>query len=305
MRHALNRTLPVSLLTCLTLAWFVISSLSSASAAERLNALIVDGQNNHQWAKTTPILKKVLEDSGRFTVDVATSPAKGEDLSGFKPNFAKYDVIVSNYNGAPWPKETQQAFEQFVSEGGGVTIVHAANNSFPDWPAYNDMIGLGWRGPGFGDRLTLSNNGQHVRTAKGEGPGAGHGPQHEYQVVIRDAKHPITAGLPSEWMHAQDELYHGQRGPAANMTILATAFSASDRRGTGANEPMLWVIPYGKGRVFTTVLGHADYSMKCVGFITTLLRGTEWAATGKVTLTDIPDDFPKADAVSAREIVTD
>jgi type 1 glutamine amidotransferase len=98
-------------------------------------------------------------------------------------------------------------------------------------------------------------------------------------------------------MHAQDELYHGQRGPAENMTVLATAYSA--RGGTGAHEPMMWVVPYGEGRVFTTVLGHGDYSMKCVGFITTLLRGTEWAATGEVTQS-LPDDFPSPDEVRSR-----
>ncbi len=292
-----TRWLSAGLMAVVALAWFGSSSM----ADEKLKALIVDGQNNHQWMKTTPILRKILEDSGRFSVEVATSPAKGQGIESFGPDFSQYDVVVSNYNGEPWPEETKKAFEKYVSEGGGVSIVHAANNAFPEWEAYNEMIGLGWRGPGFGDRVTLSDQGQTVRTAKGDGPGAGHGPQHEYQVVIRDKKHPITAGLPSEWMHAQDELYHGQRGPAANMTILATAYSAADQRGTAAHEPMLWVIPYGKGRVFTTVLGHADYSMKCVGFITTLLRGTEWAATGKVTLTEIPDDFPTADTVSARD----
>ena len=133
--------------------------------------------------------------------------------------------------------------------------------------------------------------------------GAGHGPQHEFQVVIRDSDHPITKGLPRAWMHAKDELYHGQRGPARDMTILASAYSASgkERGGTGAHEPMLWTIPYGKGRVFTTVLGHAPYSMECVGFIVTLQRGAEWAATGKVTLTKVPDDFPTADKVSVRK----
>ena len=54
----------------------------------------------------------------------------------------------------------------------------------------------------------------------------------------------------------QDELYHGQRGPAEHMHILATAYSDKAKGGTGTNEPMVWVIPYGKGRVFTTVLGH-------------------------------------------------
>ena len=103
--------------------------------------------------------------------------------------------------------------------------------------------------------------------------------------------------MPGEWMHAKDELYQGQRGPAANMKILATAFAATDKRGTGVHEPMIWWIPYGKGKVFTTVMGHADYSMTCVGFQSVVARGCEWVATGEVTL-ELPESFPNADKVS-------
>ena len=100
-------------------------------------------------------------------------------------------------------------------------------------------------------------------------------------------------GLPPLWMHTKDELYDSLRGPAEDMHILATAYSAPEYDGTGRHEPMLMTLDYGNGRVFHTVLGHADYSMNCVGFVTTLQRGTEWAATGKVTI-PVPDDFPTA-----------
>ena len=188
--------------------------------------------------------------------------------------------------------------------GGGLAIIHAANNAFQDWPAYNEMIGLGWRGPSFGDRLTIDDSGHVVRTPKGQGPGAGHGPPHAFKIAVRDADHPITRGMPAEWMHAKDELYHGQRGPAEHMEILATAYSDKAKGGTGTNEPMIWVIPYGKGRVFTTVMGHAMgndiTAIRCTGFRTVMLRGTEWAATGKVTI-PISNDFPTASEVRLAE----
>ncbi|MFO0888518.1 MAG: ThuA domain-containing protein [Isosphaeraceae bacterium] len=271
-----------------------------ASAEDPIRVLIVDGQNNHDWRKMTPPMKADLERSGRFLVDVATTPPPKSPASAwesFHPDFRKYDVVLSNYNGEPWPQAAQKALEVYVAGGGGLAIIHAANNSFPDWPAYNKMIGLGWRGPSFGDRLTIDERGKVVRTPKGVGPGAGHGPQHPYTIVVREPEHPITRGMPAEWLHAKDELYHGQRGPAEDMHILATAFSAKDKGGTGTNEPMIWVIPFGKGRVFTTVLGHVmgdeNVAIRCVGFKTVMLRGTEWAATGKVTI-PIPDDFPTA-----------
>jgi type 1 glutamine amidotransferase len=280
-----------------------VTLLRQASAEEKkLRALVIDGRNNHDWKATTPLIKKALESSERFTVEVATAPPKGQDVSSFKPTFADYDVVVSNYNDNDlWSEQTRKAFVDYVKNGGGLVVVHAGNNAFTSWPEYNDMIGLGWRGADFGERVTVTDDGKVEHTPKKQGPGASHGPQHEFQVVIRDAEHPITKGLPRAWMHAKDELYHGQRGPARDMTILASAFSAKDKGGTSAHEPMLWVIPYGKGRVFTTVLGHAGYSMECVGFIVTLQRGAEWAATGKVTLSKVPDDFPSADKVSARK----
>lgn len=281
----------------------LLVALPMVSAAEaKLKALIVDGQNNHNWQATTPVLRQHLEDSGRFTVDVATSPPKGQDLSGFEPNFAAYDVVVLNYNGEPWSAAAKAAFEKYVRDGGGVAVVHAANNSFPEWPGYNEIIGLG----GWGGRTEQS--GPYIRLRDGKfvrdtspGRGGSHGKQHPFQVIVRDAEHPITKGLPQAWMHATDELYDRLRGPAANLHVLATAFSATDTGGTGEHEPMLMTIDYGQGRVFHTTLGHSPEAMQCVGFITTLVRGAEWAATGEVTLADVPGDFPSADAVSARQ----
>lgn len=276
---------------------------SSVVAAEKLSVLLIDGQNNHDWKATTPVLVKALEATGKFTVTVATTPpAKSPDAawSDFRPDFSKYDVVMSNYNGELWPAPVQQSLEKYVGEGGGLVIVHAANNAFPQWSAWNEMIGLGWRGPDFGPRVTVNDKGEIVETAKGEGPGAGHGPQHEYPIVVRDRKHPVMDGIPAEWMHAKDELYHGQRGPVANMHILATAYSSSDQGGTGTNEPMVWWIPFGKGKVFTTVMGHADYSMKCIGFQTILGRGTEWTATGEVTL-PVPKNFPTTEGTRSVE----
>jgi type 1 glutamine amidotransferase len=107
-------------------------------------------------------------------------------------------------------------------------------------------------------------------------------------------------GLPDVWMHTKDELYDSLRGPAVDLHILATAYADPKYDGTARHEPMLMTLQYGNGRVFHTVLGHADYSLNCVGFITTLQRGTEWAATGEVTI-PAPKDFPTAEKSSSRD----
>jgi uncharacterized protein len=272
-------------------------------AKKKLAALIVDGQSNHKhWPETTQRLKRNLEETGLFTVEVATSPPAGQSLENFRPAFARYDLVVSNYNGALWSARAQEDFEQYVQKGGGVVIVHAANNAFPEWPAYNKIIGLG----GWGDRD--ERWGPYVYFDEGKGtlvrdnsPGRGgsHGPEHPFQVTVRQKNHPITKGMPPVWMHEKDELYDSFRGPAENMEVLATAYSAKEQKGTGRHEPMALVVRYGKGRVFHTMLGHGLYSQQGVGFITLLQRGAEWAATGKVTQ-KIPKDFPRANQGTTR-----
>jgi uncharacterized protein len=273
---------------------------SVAFSAPKMKVLIVDGQNNHQWQQTTPVLKAQLEETGLFQVDVATTPPKGGDMTAFKPNFTAYRVIVSNYNGDPWSPDTKAAFEKYIAKGGGLVSYHAADNSFPEWKEYNQMIALG----GWGDRT--EKDGPMVRVKNGEvvlndkpGNAGHHGKRHPFQVTTLESKDPIVAPLPHVWMHATDELYDSLRGPAKNMKLLATAYSDPATGGTGENEPILFTIAYGKGRIFHTTLGHDVEAMKCVGFAVTLQRGTEWAAHGMVTQ-KVPKNFPGPDAVSLR-----
>jgi type 1 glutamine amidotransferase len=284
----------------------IATAASGSSEKEKrtkpIRVLIIDGQNNHEWKVTTPLLEKALESARIFNVDVATSPPTGADMSRFRPKFADYDVVVSNYNGDRWSAQAEKDFEAYVNDGGGLVSVHAANNSFPEWPAYNRMTGLGgWYGrtEKHGPYVYLDEKGEVVKDTT-PGPGGNHGPQHEFQIRTRDENHPIMKGLPPVWMHAKDELYEKLRGPAENMQILATAYASPEYDGTGRHEPMMMTLDYGGGRVFHTVLGHADYSINCVGFIATLQRGTEWAATGEVTQ-EVPKDFPTGEKASSRK----
>jgi type 1 glutamine amidotransferase len=276
----------------------LLGSAATLCAADKIKVLIVDGQNNHKWDITTPVLKHALESSGAFTVDVSTSPPKGsppESWQAFKPDLTAYKAVVSNYNGAPWPQTVRDAFTKYVADGGGFVSVHAANNSFPDWKEYNDMIGVG----GWGGRNEKSGPWLYVKDGKlfrdtSAGNGGAHGPQHEFIVETQSPDHPIMRGLPKRWLHAKDELYSKLRGPGENVEILSTAVSDL----TAVNEPNNLVLAYHKGRVFHTTLGHADYSMLDRGFYTLLQRGTEWVATGNVERTAaVPADFPTESAV--------
>ncbi len=266
--------------------------------------LIIDGQNNHGNMKEgTKMMTRYLEETGLFSIEVASTPATGKDMTGFNPDFTNFDVVVSNYNGDLWPENTRAAFEKFIRNGGGLVVIHAADNAFPQWNAYNEMIGIGgWgnRNEKSGPYVYWNEDKQQIVQDNTEGVGGSHGTQHEFLVKTREPNHPIMKGLPTEWLHQKDELYDRLRGPAQNLTVLATAYSPKEQNGSGRNEPMLMALSYGKGRIFHSTLGHENYSQKCIGFITTLQRGTEWAASGVVSQ-PIPKNFPTAQEGSARK----
>jgi len=280
---------------------------SPASAADKINVLIIDGQNGHKWQATTPVIKEMLEKTGRFTVDVLTSPpalaknaddaakkASADAWAKFKPDFSKYGAVLSNYCGQPWPEDVQKSFEKYMENGGGFVCYHFAVAAFKEWDAFNKMIGMGWKQAPFGEGLALDDSGKEVHRAKGEGAGGSHGAAHPFEIIVRDKESPITKGMPDKWMHCSDELYGSLRGPCQNMHILATAFSVKDndkqKPGTGMHEPIAWTVSYGKGRVFVSVLGHDVPETTAPGSVAFLTRGAEWAATGQVTIS-LPADL--------------
>lgn len=282
------------------IALFILTALLPAAP---IKVMLLDGESGgsyHKWELVTPVLKKQLEETGMFQVDVVTAPKSGTDFSGFKPEFSKYPVVVSNYDAPDWPAELKEAFEKYMKNGGGLVIVHAADNAFGKWEQYNLMIGIGgWRGRTEASGPFWFYRGGKLTSDSSPGNAGSHGARIPYLMETREATHPIMKGLPMKWMHQGDELYSAMRGPGKDMTVLSTSYSDPANRGTGRDEPMLMTLAYGKGRVFHTVLGHDVNALACVGFMVTLQRGTEWAATGKVTQ-KIPANFPTVNSVSYR-----
>ena len=317
-----------------------------AEESAPLRILIVDGQNNHDWQATTDSLRATLLATGRFEVSVETAPkakihfppreprdASAAELERFRgikesydrqkrlaaaetdvafnqwrPRFSEFDAVLLNYNGRSWPSEVQTDFVRYVQGGGGLVLVHAANNGFREWSEFNEMIGLGYnghRGLPTDRPVTCSHWNEKTETLDSCCPdeNSGHGSQHAFVVKIRSTEHPIMRGLPTEWMHAKDELYHRLRGVGKNMTVLSSAWSDPAQRGTGRHEPLTWTVNYGSGRVVQTTMGHfwprQDYwdSLHCVGFQTILARSVEFSATGRVTI-PVPEQFPRKDQPS-------
>jgi hypothetical protein len=278
-----------------------------AAGQGRIRVMLLDGQNNHNWQSTSPVLKKLLDETGLFDTTIVTAPdVSAPEFASFKPDFSAYRVVVMNYNNGidgkspEWGDDLKASFERFVESGGGLVVIHAADNAFPHWPAFNEMIGVG----GWGGRNEKSGPLWYFKDGKltsDETPGraGAHGARLPFLMTLRDSGHPITKGLPKAWMHHGDELYTNLRGPGRNMTVLATAYADPKNRGTGRDEPVLMVLPFGKGRIFHHATGHDVSAMSSVDFGVLLQRGTEWAATGAVTQ-KVPANFPTATSVSYR-----
>ena len=290
----------------LLLTGIMLSSvILCAGARKPIQGVIITGQNNHNWPVSHKAIKMTLENSGLFCLDVAVSPKQGEDMSDFAVDFSKYKFVVLDYNGDSWSPKMNAAFMDYVRGGGGVVVYHAADNAFTDWKEYNEMIALG----GWGGRDQASGpyfywKDGALQADDSAGNGGSHGFRHEYKMNCR-ASHPITKGLPDGWKHASDELYDRMRGPGGIKDLLYTSYSSPEQRGSGREEPLVFTVKHGKGRVFHIMLGHCgdtledNPAMQCAGFQTLLLRGSEWCATGKVNQ-PVPKDFPTADRVSLR-----
>jgi type 1 glutamine amidotransferase len=240
---------------------------------DRLRVLILTGRNNHDWRVTTPFLRQVLEATDKFDVRVSEEPGS-LSVESLRP----YDVLIVNYCGPRWSEATEKAVEGFVRSGKGLVAIHAASYPFGEMPVLTEKMGR--------SEVTQKpwTEWAHMLGAKWSNsePKTGHGTRHAYRVAWKNAEHPVARGMEKEFL-LSDELYHNFRlEPGVN--VLATAFDAKEMRGTGKEEPLIWTVNYGKGRVFHTALGHDLDSMQAPGFVASYARGVEWAARAAVTL---------------------
>jgi len=285
------------------------NSIFCQSKSDKIEVLIVDGFSNHDWKQTSSIVKSILEKSELFNVSISTAPSEPEhkDWSRWNPKFRDYDVVIQNTNNIynkeiRWPKKVEKKLEKYVRSGGGLYVLHSANNAFSHWKEYNLMIGLGWRSPMEGVALQVKDNGQLQEIPIGEGKKTYHGPRNDEEIHVLN-NHPINNGFPKIWKTPDMELYKYARGPAKNLTVLSYAKETK----TNINWPVEWTVAYGKGSVYNSSMGHLwkgkiyPVSYRCIGFQTTVIRATEWLATGKVSY-EVPKDFPTKNEIKLMKV---
>lgn len=262
--------------TALFLLLTQCAGLLYGQAPAKIQTLIITGQNGHDWRTVSPLLRKALEDTGRFEVRIT------EEFRGAGPEtLAPYDLVVLNYfekrdPKLRWGNRADQALLDYVRSGKGLVMYHFSTAAFNGWEEYEKLSGGNWR----------PNQGHHS-------------PSHDFVVEIKDKQHPITRGLKAKFPQPKDELYANLKWqPEGTYHVLATAWddhalyagkAKQPIPGPGKDHPMLWTLPYGKGRVFATALGHDGPAVQTPAFVVTFTRGAEWAATGNVTLPIPPE----------------
>ena len=96
-----------------------LSASTSYAQKKVIKTMMIAGQDgSHYWRGACEAMKQILENSGMFKVDFVFTPDFGGDINTFKPDFAKYNLVVVNYGGEVWPEPVQKAFENYVADGG-------------------------------------------------------------------------------------------------------------------------------------------------------------------------------------------
>ena len=224
---------------------------------KQLNVLILSGRNNHDWEKTTPVLKTTFEESGLFRVDVTNRP----DTMNYK-YFTGYDALVSNWNSWPendlrWPEEAENGLLRYIERGGGMVFFHASTSAFYAWPEFKRISTGAWIDDTW------------------------HGEMCPVHVSIENTDHPVTRGMRDFWIH--DELWFNAEQNDA-FQVLGSASKKTEEGHEASAQPAIFTTSYGEGRIFHTILGHDARSLRNTGFRALITRGTEWAATSDVTL---------------------
>lgn len=226
-----------------------------------IETLILTGANNHDWQRSAPFCRDLLQASGRFEATLTETPdavlASLDDPAGI-------DLFFLDYNGPDWSDAARRNFTAAVKAGTGLCVLHAADNGFRGWKEFEEMCALLWR------------------------DGTGHGKYHPFDIRITQPEHPAVKGLPPVLKAHPDELYHKLvHLHDAPYETLATAYSSPESGGTGRDEPAVVARTYGAGRVFHCILGHVwkgggMETFENPDFQRLLLNGCEWAATGRV-----------------------
>lgn len=265
--------------------------------AEKLHVLIITGRHSyeHDWRGTSNMLVKMLEATGRFEVRVIEE-FRGASAETLKP----YDALIVNYVGrwnysdkdeVRWGAQAEKAFFDYARGGGGVVMYHSSLvMGDPSWPELEKMLGGTMR----------------AAQSRRSPPGG-------FQMHVVNRMDPITEGMREYiWTFDDDMLTNLKWDPSVKVNVLVSGFDdpgsyapkfagpkyppqfyspakLREMGGMGKENPLVWTTQFGKGRIYCVSVGHGPDTLQYGGVTSLITRGTEWAASGKVTVPVLDD----------------
>lgn len=98
-----------------------------------------------------------------------------------------------------------------------------------------------------------------------------HGKKHPITMRTTAAKHPVMQGFPYLWTTPKGELYNVKK-----VWPTATVLADGTIDGGTVRHPCVWVNDHGKGRVFSTTVGHHNETMMEPLYLDLVARGLLW-----------------------------
>jgi type 1 glutamine amidotransferase len=248
--------------TMLAYTAIVLCSLPLSLVAEderpTVRALLVTSGCCHDYDyQTAQLLDASAGQSVKIEWKIVNEGGKGTaaeiDLYGTADWAKGYDVVVHN---ECFASTDDPAYIRRITEahkaGVHAVVIHCAMHTYraakiDDW---RELLGV------------TSRHHEH---------------QSKYPVKVVAAEHPIMQGFPDKYVTPMDELYVIEK-----LWPNAKALATSKSEKTGEEHPVMWTNQYGKARVFGTTYGHSNDTFSDPVFLRTVVRGTIWAATGKI-----------------------
>ncbi|MHC4743858.1 MAG: ThuA domain-containing protein [Planctomycetota bacterium] len=248
----MRRSILLLVLVGIVVAGFCVAA-DAARGPAKIKVLLITGDDvsAHNWREISETTREILVKSKKFDVKVCEDPLILESETALKA----YDVIaflIYTRTMPMPPEQVQKNLISFVKGGKGFYVQHLASSSFAKWEEFGKLCGRYWV----------------MRKS-------GHGPRAVFKAEITEKEHPITAGLGD--FEVDDELYAKLQG-SGEVNILVTADSDWSKK----TEPLVMTQNYGKGRVVYNAFGHDRKALTTPNVAKLIVRGVEWAATGKV-----------------------
>jgi hypothetical protein len=223
------------------------------------------GWHHDSISDSLAVLVKLGLDANLYDAEIRTDSEwlTKKRLNPMRKNLVQYDAIVfcSTTGELPLTEEQKADFMSFIrDEGKGFVGIHAALDTFYNWPEYGEMIG------GYFD---------------------GH-PWNTFDapVIIEDPTFPAVKHFKSKTLVLHDEMYQPKSWSREKVNVIMRLddskldYAKTPKARADRDFAITWSKMHGKGRVFYSSLGHTREAWQDPQVQTMYLEAIRWVLGG-------------------------